>query len=62
MKKHQLQSPSSKETTLTLVPIQTVDTPPIILGKDEMNLAEYPFALLTHRIPPKKERKNNLTI
>jgi hypothetical protein len=24
---------------------------PIVLGKDEMNLAEYPFSVLTHRIP-----------
>jgi len=52
VKKHQVQPPSSAETTLTLVPIQTVDTAPIVLGKDEMNLAEYPFALLTSRLPP----------
>jgi len=52
VKKHQLQSPTSEETTLTLVPIQTVDTPPIIVGKDEMNLAEYPFTLLTPRLRP----------
>jgi hypothetical protein len=25
--------------------------PPIVLGKDEMNLAEYPLSILTHRIP-----------
>jgi Replication initiator protein A len=24
---------------------------PVVLGKDEMNLAEYPFSVLTHRIP-----------
>ena len=24
---------------------------PIVLGKDEMNLAEYPLSILTHRIP-----------
>jgi plasmid replication initiation protein len=52
VKKHQVQPPTNEETTLTLVPIQTVDTPPIVLGKDEMNLAEYPFALLTPRLPP----------
>ena len=28
---------------------------PIILGKDEMNLAEYPLSILTHRIP--RDRK-----
>jgi hypothetical protein len=25
--------------------------PPIVLGKDEMNLAEYPLSVLTHRVP-----------
>jgi hypothetical protein len=25
--------------------------PPIVLGKDEMNLAEYPLSILTHRVP-----------
>ena len=24
---------------------------PIVLGKDEMNLAEYPLSILTHRVP-----------
>src|ERR671919_152701 len=28
---------------------------PIILGKDEMNLAEYPLSILTHRVP--RDRK-----
>jgi plasmid replication initiation protein len=28
---------------------------PIVLGKDEMNLAEYPLSILTHRIP--RDRK-----
>lgn len=52
MKNNQAQPTTSEETTLTLVPIQTVDAPPIIVGKDEMNLAEYPFAVLTPRVPP----------
>jgi plasmid replication initiation protein len=52
VKKHQAQPPSSQETTLTLVPLQTVDAPPSVVGKDEMNLAEYPFTLLTPRLPP----------
>jgi hypothetical protein len=29
--------------------------PPIILGKDEMNLAEYPLSILTHRVPPHRK-------
>src|SRR4030095_5582252 len=28
---------------------------PAFIGKDEMNLAEYPFSLLTHRIPPNRK-------
>ena len=28
---------------------------PIVLGKDEMNLAEYPLSILTHRVP--RDRK-----
>ena len=28
---------------------------PAFVGKDEMNLAEYPFSLLTHRIPPNRK-------
>jgi hypothetical protein len=34
---------------------QTALLPPIVLGKDEMNLAEYPLSILTHRIP--RDRK-----
>jgi hypothetical protein len=30
---------------------QAARLPPIILGKDEMNLAEYPLSILTHRVP-----------
>jgi hypothetical protein len=30
---------------------QATDSLPAVLGKDEMNLAEYPFALLTSRSP-----------
>ena len=29
--------------------------PPIVLGKDEMNLAEYPLSILTHRVPPHRK-------
>lgn len=52
MKNNQAQPTPNEETTLTLVAIQTMDALPIIVGKDEMNLAEYPFAVLTSRVPP----------
>jgi plasmid replication initiation protein len=34
---------------------QTTSLVPAFIGKDEMNLAEYPFSLLTHRIPPNRK-------
>jgi plasmid replication initiation protein len=35
--------------------LQAALVTPIVLGKDEMNLAEYPLSILTHRIP--RDRK-----
>lgn len=46
MKKSQPTTPRTPDL------LETPDALPAILGKDEMNLADYPFALLTHRIPP----------
>jgi len=48
-KKHQ--TTTALDLTLPLPYVDTPDTLPIFLGKDEMNLAEYPFALLTHHRP-----------
>jgi len=49
-KKHQTTT-TALDLTLPLPYVDTPDTLPIFLGKDEMNLAEYPFALLTHHRP-----------
>jgi hypothetical protein len=35
--------------------LQAALVTPIVLGKDEMNLAEYPLSILTHRVP--RDRK-----
>src|SRR5713101_1594304 len=52
MLKKRRSTPQTEDTATTPHPIQTTDALLSFLGKDEMNLAEYPLALLTHRIPP----------